>query len=161
MKVNIGKFPKNPNTARKISIKVDEWDSWNADSTIAMVAHPVLVQLKDKSPSFGFIDDEDVPAELGIRSTDCESSEKEFDYDSNALARWNWFLDEIIWTMNEIANAHPTEDSFYDHSNVNEKDHLMKQVKDIKVDEEGLRNYRNRLQKGCELFGKYFQTLWS
>lgn len=36
----------------------------------------------------------------------------------------------------------------------------MKQINDIKLDIEGLKAYEAKLQKGLEMFGKYFQALW-
>jgi hypothetical protein len=36
----------------------------------------------------------------------------------------------------------------------------MDQVHAMKLDRVGLEVYQQRIQKGCELFGKYFQALW-
>jgi hypothetical protein len=66
----------------------------------------------------------------------------------------------MIWAMQEIADYKPGQDSFYDHSEVDETKDIMKQINAIKLDDVGLNAYNERLQKGCELFGKYFQALW-
>lgn len=158
MKASIGRFPKNPKATRKVNIKVDKWDSWNADQTIAMIAHPVLVQLKTTKQGAPCVDDEDVPEEL--RSYNSEPGEDEYDVDSNHFNRWNYVLDEMIWSMKEISEGYPTEDSFYDWSACEECDNRKERYKKLKIDHEGLQQYHERVDKGCMLFGKYFRSLW-
>ena len=41
-------------------IKIDYWDSWSADYTLALIIHPVLVQLKNTTNSYPEIEEEDV-----------------------------------------------------------------------------------------------------
>ena len=62
--------------------------------------------------------------------------------------------------MQEIAKDDNGDSQFYDHSEVDESADFMTQVKQIKVDREGLKAYHDRIQNGCILFGKYFQALW-
>ena len=144
MRVHIGRFPKD-DSERKISVKLHKWDSWNADHTIAVIAHPLLVQLKETKHGSPQVDIEDVPDDLK---------------DKDTHRRWDWVLDEIIFAMQEIAKDDNGDSQFYDHSEVDESKDLMTQVKQIKVDREGLEAYHKRIQNGCVLFGKYFQALW-
>ena len=144
MRVHIGRFPKD-GSERKISVKLHKWDSWNADNTIALIAHPLLVQLKATKHGSPQVDIEDVPDDLKEKDTH---------------RRWDWVLDEIIFAMQEIAKDDNGDSQFYDHSEVDESADFMTQVKQIKVDREGLRAYHDRIQNGCILFGKYFQALW-
>lgn len=153
---------------RKVWIKVDRWDSWNADNTIAMLAVPILKQLRNDKHGSGCIDDEDVPEHL--RSTACAPKENEWDTDENFHKRYEWVLDEIIWALNEEAEGYPGEDQF--HSG--EHDMVFVPCKDnpeyttiergpkdtYKLDREGYDKYHLRVRNGCRLFGKYFQTLW-
>lgn len=157
MKVNIGRYPKG-DKERKISVKIDEWDSWSADHTIALIAAPLLVQLKENKHGSANVDDMDVPERL--RSTAAPPKEYEWDTDDNWHLRWDYVMDEMIFAMQEIANDKEGSNIFWDHSEVDESKGIMEQVNAIKVDREGLDAYEARVQKGCELFGKYFQGLW-
>jgi hypothetical protein len=44
---------------------------------------------------------------------------------------------------------------------VNENDDILQQIHAIKLDREGYDLYEARVQNGCRLFGKYFQSLWT
>lgn len=157
MKVYLGRFPKN-DSPRKIEVRIDKYDSWNADHTIAVIAAPLLKQLKETKHGSPNVDDTDVPEHL--KSTSAPPKENEWDTDDNWHLRWDYVLDEMIWAMQEIADYKPGQDSFYDHSEVDETKDIMEQINAIKLDDIGLNTYNERLQKGCELFGKYFQALW-
>ena len=159
MKVNIGKYPSTKSKKpRKVEIKIDDWDTWNADHTLALIAAPLLTQLKESKKGSPFVEDSDVPEEL--RSSNSELNPDDH-LDSNFHKRWDWVLDEMIYAMSEVANQFPGEDKFYDHSEFNEEDSIEKQIKAIKVDREGLEQYNERVKNGCRLFGVYFMGLWS
>lgn len=159
MKVNIGKPPSTKSKKpQKINVKIDKWDTWNADWTIANIAHPMLIQLKETKHGAPYVDDDDVPDHL--RSTAAEPKETEDHIDSNHFARWDYVLDEMIWAMYEIANHLPGEDVFFDHSEVNENSCITDQVRQIKIDRDKLNAYYARLNKATCLFGKYFMNLW-
>lgn len=159
MKANFGKFPgSRSKKERKIELRIDPWDSWNADHTIAMIAAPLLKQLSENKNGAPYVEDNDVPEEL--RSYNSEPGESEHDVDSNHFKRWDWVLGEIIWAMQEIADHKPTEETFFDHSEVDDSEGLMEQVQKIKIDREGLDAYHNRLKNGCRLMGIYFMNLW-
>lgn len=156
MKALIGPY-QDDGTPRQEDVFLDAWDSWNADHTIALIAAPLLKQLKLTKHGSGMVDDEDVPEEL--RSTSAPPKENEWDIDDNWHKRWDWVLDEMIWALTEHASG-DGDSKFYDHSEVNEEADLMEQVAQIKCDYEGLDAYNKRKQRGFELFGKYFQNLW-
>ena len=139
---------------RKIKIKLHPYDTWNMDSTLALIMVPLLKQLKETSHSLGSIHPDDCPPEL-------RGDFKEDDHDSwYSQDRWNWFMDELIWTFTQLDPRTDGESQFYDHSEVNEKDSLSKQFKAIKFDREGLDAYNARIDNGLRLFGKYYRTLW-
>jgi hypothetical protein len=137
MKIHLGPYTDS-DEPRLESIEIHKYDSWNALETIAKVAHPILVQLKATKQGYALVSAEDAP---GI---DLKPSEVETGYSE---ARWDYVLDEIIWTMKELAENEPSAPS-YDTMNFNSN-----WLKDLKV-------YNTRIQKGCELFGKYFRNLW-
>lgn len=142
---------------RKIKIKIDSYDSWNCDQTLSLIALPLIKQLKETKHGSALVDDEDVPEE--IRSTSAPPKENEWDSDEFLHDRWDWVISEIIWTLEQHIDEN-AEEKFYDHSNVNPEDNLMKQVKDIKVDREGFDAFNARKQNGFRLLGVYWQNLW-
>lgn len=157
MKVNIGRYPKG-DKERKISVKIDPWDTWSADYTLALIIAPLLQKMKDDKQGAPHVDDLDVPEHL--RSTAAPAKENEWDTDENWHLRWDYVLDEMLWAMQQLT-LNGSEDQFYDCSEVDETKGVMEQVRAMKVDMQGLNAHHERIQKGCELFGKYFQALWS
>lgn len=157
MKVNIGRYSKG-DKERKISVKIDSWDTWSADHTLALIIAPLLQKMKDDKQGSPSVDDADVPEHL--RSTAAAPKVNEWDTDENWHPRWRYVLDEMIWAMQQLRSDN-SEDQFYDHSAVDETKGVMQQIDTIKIDHEGLKLHQERIQKGCELFGKYFQALWS
>jgi hypothetical protein len=137
MKVHIGPYPKNGEN-RKIDIRIDRYDVWSMDATLAMIIHPMLVMLKEVNHGTGLIDDEDVPEEL--RSTSVPLKENEFDTDDNFFARWDYVMDEMIWAFGNIKDSLTDGPSY--------------------LDLEAYKIFNERIHNGTRLFGKYYQTLW-
>jgi len=157
MKVNIGRYPKGEKQ-RKITVQIDPWDTWSSDHTLALIIAPLLQKMQEDKQGAPHVDDADVPEHL--RSTAVPAKENDWDTDENWHLRWDYVLQEMLWSMQQIA-ADDNESQFYDHSAVDESKGIMQQVNAIKIDTEGLKAHQDRVQKGCELFGKYFQSLWS
>jgi hypothetical protein len=126
MKINMGPYKDK----RKISIKLDKYDTWNMDHTLSLIILPMLKQLKETKHGSPFVDDIDVPEHL--RSFNAAPKENDWDTDEFFFARWDWVMDEMIWTF----ETH-IEDNYFDY-----------------VENE------ERLANGLRLFGKYFRSLW-
>lgn len=141
---------------RKIRVKIDYWDVWGADHTLALIIVPVLKLLKEKKQGSPFVDDDDVPEFL--RSTACPPVE-EHQTDANHFKRWDWVLDEMIWAMEQVANE-DGDDQFFDHSNVDDDADINDQIRRMKFDKAGYDAYQHRVSRGLQLFGKYFRALW-
>ena len=108
MKVNIGKYREN----RKVDIRIDDWDVWSSDHTLALIIHPVLVKLKEKKHGSPCVDDEDVPERLrdGV-----PAKENEWDTDDNHHSRWEYVLDEMIWAFEQHTHDDCNINQFYHH----------------------------------------------
>jgi hypothetical protein len=156
MIVNIGK-PKKDGT-QKVKVEVKDHDVWNVDYTIALVVVPLLERLKTDKHGTGYVEDVDVPENM--RSTSAPAIEYGC-IDDNWHMRWEYVLNEMLFAMREIATEKSSESLFFDHSEVDEKTCINTQIYAIKCDTIGLEAYQQRIQKGCELFGKYFCSLWS
>ena len=167
VKIKRYKSGKNNGSIRKNEVKLDREDSWNADWTIAQIAHPLLKQLQGTKCGAPFVDDEDVPEEL--RSTSCAAKENEWDTDENWFKRWDYVLDEIIFAMQEVANDNENEPNMYEKIGdiVTEENPdgtftvVSSGVKRIEEMVDVNTQYHERVRNGCVLFGKYFMNLWS
>jgi hypothetical protein len=172
MKVTIGKYPTKLNKERKISVHIDPWDTWSMDHTLALIIHPMLVQLDDSKHGSPWVDDEDVPEEL--RSTSAPAKENDYDTDANHFKRWDWVLKEMIWAFSQVLDEN-AENQF--HSG--EHDIKWVQVNPEETDEdkmafemkrgpndthafdrEGWEKWNERKRNGFKLFGKYYEALW-
>jgi hypothetical protein len=129
---------------RKIYIKIDKWDTWSMDSTLALIILPMLKKLKESKRGASCVDDEDVPEEL--RSTNALPKENEWDTDSNHFKRWDWVLDEMIFAFDK-KNDDDWENSQFDSS--------------FKlINQEEYEKTLKRIKNGFRLFGKYYESLW-
>lgn len=153
---------------RKVVIHIDDYDVWNLDDTLAMITLPMLKRLKERKHGYALVDDEDVPEE--IRSTNAPPKENEWDTDAMAESRWEYVLNEIIWTFEQL---HPDSDwekqyesGAHDIIWVQSKDHPdCKEMKrgpnyTFKIDHEGRKAHQSRIDNGMRLFGKYYGALW-
>lgn len=141
---------------RKINyVKIDPWDTWSMDHTLAHIILPMLKQLQSTKHGAPLVDDEDVPDDL--KSTSVPQVE-EGDTDSNFFMRWDWVLNEMIWSF-EQKLMDDNDDQFFDHTDAKglpwEDDYIGP-----KWNKEGYEAHHNRMKNGFRLFGKYYQNLW-
>ena len=174
MKVYIGPYRKN----RKIDIRIDEYDTYSMDTTLAMIILPMLKQLKDTKHGSALVEQEDVPYEMRTTNHSDYDWQMCFDfYHESITARykndvhdlWDWVLDEMIWAFEQIQPDCEGESQFYSGESDFKfqpipKTQLLEMVKGpnhtLKVDREGLDKYNKRIKNGLRLFGKYYMGLW-
>jgi hypothetical protein len=156
-------------------VKIDPWDTWSMDHTLAGIVLPMLRQLKAIKHGAPFVDDEDVPEHL--RSTAAEPKENEWDIDDNHFARWDWVLDEMIYAF-EKKNQDDWNAEFHsgvpdmtwtpvdaEGKEVTRGEHryfrMDQGANDTHVfDEQGAKKVQDRISNGFRLFGKYYEGLW-
>jgi hypothetical protein len=156
---------------RQIYVRIDKWDTWGMDHTLAHIILPMLKQLKASKHGAPNTDDVDVPKELW--STNAEPKENEHDTDSNHFKRWDYILDEMIFAFESKRDG--TWQDKYSSGNIDwtsepcEWDengkakmftmgHGPKHT--YKCDYEGMEVEQRRISKGFKLFGKYYENLW-
>jgi len=142
-------------------IKIDFWDTWSMDHTLADVILPMLKQLKETKHGAPYTDDDDVPDKL--KSINAAPKIEECDTDEFHFERWDWILDEMIWAFEQKVTD-DDESPFFDQSE-NEPggfpwDKDGNYVSKTKVDWEGLKAHQARKTNGYRLFGKYYEALW-
>jgi len=147
MKVYIGNYPKHRwyhnylykwfgyTADQKKYIRIDKWDSWSADYTLAEIILPVLVQLKEAQHGAPYVDPRDVPVFLRPSGID-ESTNQ----DNTHFERWDWVFNEILYAFDCKVN----------------KEEPYVRIDDVVQ----ARAEHERITNGFKLFGKYYENLW-
>ena len=146
---------------RQVYIRIDKYDSWSADHTIALIAVPLLKQLQLTKHGAPNVDDEDVPEGLNLRSYETDKLKaNEWDTDANHFKRWDWVLSEIIWAL-EQKTSDNWEAQFYSKvdPDLKTKD-FDAQMANTVIDMVGMEAWQQRKTRGYKLFGKYYENLW-
>ena len=179
MKVNLGKYPKG-NSRRRVDVKIDYFDTWSLDHTLATIILPTLIQLKHTKHG--------VPSELIDRIGGDFDSNYVFDFikedDGQVFdqlcEQWDEILDKIIWSFLQLS-IEDEYDSKYHHGKMDisweklpdklypdpitgVKEPLYQMVdknpSEHWYDSIGHQLHNDRVQEGLDLFGKYFRNMW-
>jgi hypothetical protein len=165
---------------RKIKVRVDEYDVWSMDHTLSYIILPMLKKLQKAKHGAPYVDDEDVPEHL--RSTAAEPKENEWDTDSNHFKRWDWIMEQMIWSFEQQLDD-DADKNYYDpyepdepvepamsYSVINKDGTTTEKTCNWdtedwrrergKYNNEKRKAYEERKQFGFTMFGKYFQSLW-
>ena len=154
MKIKIGPFPNHRfyhnwlynwfgySPKQKTSIRIDNYDTWSMDHTLAPIILPMLVQLKETNHGAPIVDMEDVPKELRATKAQQNKYAKGGDVDPKHFERWDWIMDEMIYAFDCKAN----KDEVYMRFEINDRD--------------GMKIEQDRIANGFRLFGKYYESLW-
>lgn len=126
-------------------IELHPYDTWSVDYTLSTIIVPLLKQLKDTSNTYGIVDEPDLPGEI----------------QKHSLEAWHWALDMMIEAFSSDLYAWKKEFS-------SGKMHYI--IKDLEIvegpehtyvlDEEGYKKKQGRIDRGRELFAKYYNCLW-
>ena len=154
--------------SQKINVRIDRWDTWSMDSTLAYIVVPMLKQLNETKHGAPMVDDEDVPENL--RSTSAPPKKDEYDVDDNHFKRWDWVLNEMIWAFEQVNS------DWEDQYTTGEYDIQFEKIEDGEhkgysqmvegpnhtavTDWDGRKAHQKRMTNGFRLFGKYFESLW-
>lgn len=159
---------------RKVSIQIDRWDTYSMDATLSMIILPMLKQLKNTKHGAPFVDDEDVPVGIGLRSSEAPQKQNEWDVDENHFERWDWILDEIIWTFEQIQPDYDWEEQYrsgeidirstpcaWDEKGKPTMHEIQKGPNDTyNIDMDARTKHQDRINNGLRLFARYYESLW-
>ena len=151
-------------------VKIDRYDTWSMDHTLADIILPMLKQLDAEKHGAPHVDDEDVPMEL---QSWVSPAKDEYDTDGNHFARWDWVMNEMIFAF-ECKVDDTWQEKFSsgvsDMKTVpcewdeNGKPKMYQYVEGpnhtYKCDYEGIAEVQKRITNGYRLFGKYYEALW-
>lgn len=151
---------------RKVKIRIDDYDVWGMDHTLAMIVAPMIKLLKEKKQGAPQVDDEDVPEHL--KSTSAPPlTEEEINIgspDANWFLRWDWILDEIIWSFGQILDEESELKFSKDKDPSKPSDEpglsFRESVDRIEFDQANYEAHQERIQNGLLLFGKYLRGMW-
>jgi hypothetical protein len=171
MKIKIGKYPKHRwyhnflyekfgiGNEPKVSVHIDDFDTWSMDHTLAYIIEPMLKQLKLTKHGAPIVDNKDVPKEL-------RSEPAKYDICPTHFDKWDWVLDEMIFAFESKHNN--WEEQFQEGL----LDRVFKTLPNgmtewaegpkhtFKIDMKGRKAYQKRISNGFRLFGKYYENLW-
>lgn len=143
---------------RNIKIRIDRYDTWSMDDTLAHIVVPMLKQLKETKHGAPAVEFKDVPEEL--MPPDAEAVKKLYmengEIDENFFKRWEWVLDEMIWAFEQ--KTIDWEKQYYGEW-VEDKSNLLG-GHHASTDYDGLKAHQARMSNGFRLFGKYYENLW-
>lgn len=142
---------------QKVHVRIDPWDTWSMDCTLAHIILPMLKQLRDIKHGAAFVDYEDTPEDLWPNAAEIKAYELDGSTDIHFCARWDWILDEMIWAF-EQKLCDDWEGEYYGPWIKAEEDEFIGGFE--WVDEEGRKKHEDRMKNGFRLFGKYYEALW-
>jgi hypothetical protein len=164
---------------RKIKVRIDKYDTWSMDHTLAHIILPMLKQLRDTKHGSPMVELEDVPEEL--RMTGYENDypqltlkfEEQENYEKESWdithRRWEWVLNEMIFAFEHLVDD--TWEEAYSSGNIDikfvpcEDNSNLSRMEDgpnhtYKCDYDGMRKVYDRMDNGFRLFGLYYRSLW-
>jgi hypothetical protein len=167
MKIHLGPYVDDGERIEEIHI--DEYDTWSMDNTLALIALPMLKQLRKTKHGAPNVDYEDVPESLRP-DWDWVRSHGKGETDPHFFDRWDWVMDEMIFSMENIVND-DWESTYWEVNPEIDWDAMDENVdedgsstviwkKEGVLDREGYYKHHDRIDNGCRLFGKYFRNLW-
>jgi hypothetical protein len=128
------------------------------DHTLAPIILPMLKQLKETKHGAPNVDPKDVPKELRATKAQQNKYAKLGEVDPKFFERWDWVMDEMIWTFEQKCRDHWEEDYYGPY--IRDEDGGMLGGHFEWTDDEGRKKHQERMSNGFRLFGKYFENLW-
>ena len=102
MKIKIGNYPTYRffyrwlgrfEPKQKVYVKIDRWDTYSMDCTLACIVLPMLKQFKEIKQSSPLVDLKDVPESLHQSDNELE--------DDGVHEQWDYIIDEMIWAFEQ------------------------------------------------------------
>ena len=143
---------------QKVKVRIDKWDTWSMDHTLAPIILPMLIQLKATKHGAPWVAVADVPKELRPTKKDINAYNKDGSTDDKFFDRWDYVLDEMIWAFEQKNRDHWEDDYYGPYIESEDKRELFGRFE--WTDDEGRQKHQERMTNGFKLFGKYYENLW-
>jgi len=155
-------------------VKIDRWDTWSMDHTLADIILPMLKQLQKSKHGSPSVDDEDVPSPLRSTAPGArDRCENEWDSDEHFHERWTYVLGEMIFAFeckvddswsNKFSSGEFDKKTVACKWDENGKATMYEWIDGpnhtYELDFEGMQEVQKRITNGFRLFGKYYEALW-
>ncbi len=129
-------------------VKIDKYDTWSMDNTLALLIVPMLKQLKATKHG--------VPMSFAHHVDPRTGKEITF---GKAEREWNKTLDKMIWSFEQLLDD-TSEDQFWSGEDDKDLDILEIGKSKRKLDYKALQKHDAKIQEGLDLFSKYYRNLW-
>ena len=157
-------------------VKIDYYDTWSMDSTLAPIILPMLKQLRDTKHGSPQVDPDDLPEYMRTTTTEDWDSQSVFDFYNeeqpdgyDVHKKWDWVLNEMIFAF-----EHLVDDDWENEYSSGVMDHIFVPCPDnpklstmengpnhtYVCDYDGIQKVNERIGNGLRMFGKYFRHLW-
>ena len=97
-------------------VKIDHYDTWSMDSTLAPIILPMLKQLRDTKHGSPQVDPDDLPEYMRTTTTEDWDSQSVFDFYNEKQSdgydidgydvhkKWEWVLNEMIFAFEHLVD---------------------------------------------------------
>jgi hypothetical protein len=153
---------------RKIKIKIDDYDIWSMDNTLALIILPMLKLLKKNKHGTPILD---------VMNQTSNSAQGSFDFyaegDDSAFKagedQWEVIMDKMIWSFEQIIDDSWEQQYTKQSAVLDLTEYPEDEGKTVipvrwkvegEYDWEGMKKHKEKIQEGLELFGHYFQNFW-
>ncbi len=147
-------------------IRIEDFDTWSMDHTLALIILPMLKQLKETKQGAPYVYPEDVPSELRPTKKEQKAYTTKGDVDDKFFERWDWVIEEMIFAFESKHNdweeqfvSGETDIQWIDLPN-GMSEMFEGPNNTFEIDFEGRAVYQERISNGFRLFGKYYENLW-
>ena len=169
-KTFVGDFCRWVHKHRKVKkvIRIDKYDTWSMDYTLALIILPMLKQLKEtKHSSAGNLEEFSMTSNI--------SSQYCFDFYSDGddaaweagHKKWDEILDKMIWSFEQIVDNDSDSKFWIDSKkNLNTPSYPSELCRKYDLlegkefDHVAYEKHHKRIEEGLELFGKHYNNLW-
>ena len=141
MKVKMSKYT---DSGQEVKVRIDHWDTWNMDVSLAYIILPMLKQMVNDKQGAPNVECEDVPEELRASDDELKYYKETGETDTHFFDRWDWVLNEMIYSF---------------ETKVSDDDVLSQYYTADKLEE--AKKVQERISNGFRLFGKYYEALWT
>lgn len=113
--------------SRKVKVRIDRYDTWSMDHTLAPIILPMLKQLKATKHGAPYVDQEDLPKELrltkrqkkvfddGHWDKSLNATKEEIDEASKVFfSQFDWILDQMIWSFEQQLDEDEGRNFYYE-----------------------------------------------
>lgn len=127
---------------QKIKVRIDHYDTWSADTTLAHIIHPLLKKMEKHGTPW--TDREDAPSDAKY---DNKKDAEDYDVGYNE-DRWQYILGEMIYAFEMIKEGKWDLEIYDKHGGWTDEAFTERN------------KIQDRIKNGLRLFGKYYQSLW-